>query len=62
MTDTVSLRAVYRPILGIGRGGQLDGEAPQMYVVTARGVSIDTPDPATAWRLFRRWAVPEEES
>ena len=59
--DTVSLRAHYRPIQYGGRGGQLDGEAPQMYTVTARGVEIDTPDYPTALRLFRRFALPESE-
>ena len=61
MTDTVSLHAVYRPIQYGGRGDQLDGEAPQRYIISACGVSIETLDYGTALRLFRRWALPKEE-
>ena len=61
LMDTVSLRARYRPMEIGDHASLIQAEGPRMYVVTARGVEIDTPDYPTALRLFRRWALPESE-
>ena len=61
MLDPVSLVAHYRPMDVGDHASAIQAEGPQRFIVTARGVEIDTPDYGTALRLFRRWALPESE-